>query len=134
MELKELVGKHTLSGVEYSDVVIKDWRDSNEKCMCVKFTLDNVTYAAIEDPEDGYRSACRDIEASEEVLSNSFNGVEVLCTMLENSDYQENDILVITDIITKKIILEIGTGNYNDYYPYFHAEYTPENMILNVNK
>ena len=93
MELKDLVGKHVLSGVEYSNVIINDgWRNNNEECTCVKFTLDDVTYVAVEDPEDGYRSACRDIEISKEVLSNSFNGVEVICTTLENSDYQENDI------------------------------------------
>jgi hypothetical protein len=135
MELKDLVGKHILSGVEYSNVIINDgWRNNNEECVCVKFTLDGTTYTAVEDPEDGYRSACGDIEISEEVLNNSFSGVEVLCTMLENSDYQENDILVITDVVTKKIILEIGTGNCNDYYPYFHVEYIPENMVLNVDK
>jgi hypothetical protein len=44
---------------------------------------------------------------------------------------EKNDILCFTDVLSNEVILKIGTGNTNDYYPYCVMEYTPENMYCN---
>lgn len=44
---------------------------------------------------------------------------------------ESNDILVLTDSLTGEVVLEVGTGNYDDWYPYCHFEYHPEGMACN---
>ena len=51
--------------------------------------------------------------------------------MKGSCDYENNDILVFVDFENGKEILEIGTGNYDDYYPYCVLNYYPENMSCN---
>jgi hypothetical protein len=131
MELKDLVGKHILSGVDMNNESIKQWGNYFEDCQVINFVLDGITYTAIEDPDDGYRSTMRKIVTSDKVVSNIFAGQEVLAKMRENDRYQENDILDLVDVVTGKIVLSVGTGNTNDYYPYWVAEFTPENMGVN---
>ena len=98
------------------------------------FTLDGVTYKAIENPDDGYRSYMEELEVSDRTPINSFHGVGVVCSMKENTEYENNDILVIRDAHNGKTILEIGTENYDDYYPCCQFVYHPENMMCNAGK
>lgn len=130
MELKDLCGKHIFSGCELTSEKRELW-GYEEECQVCLFTLDGVTYKAIENPDDGYRSFCEGIETSEDKPRYSFPGVETVCHMMDDGKYEEDDVLVIRDAINGKIILEVGTKNYNDYYPYCHFEYTPENMECN---
>jgi len=103
-----------------------------ENAEYVIFILDGVAYQAVEDPDDGYRSYCKDIEIVDAAtIKNKFEPIEVICKMTEDGQYQKNDVLEIYDGITGGIILEIGTENTNDYYPYFVFRFTPENMSLN---
>jgi hypothetical protein len=52
--------------------------------------------------------------------------------MRENDKYEEHDILDLIDVVTGKVVLSVGTGNTDDYYPYWVAEFTPENMGANA--
>jgi hypothetical protein len=130
MELKELVGMHELSGVDMnSEKIKKEWGNSFEDCQIINFILDGKTYSAIEDPEDGYRSTLREIRVSEVVVKNILAPVQVLGTMRADDE----EVIDFLDTKTGKIVLAIGTEHFDGYYPYFVAEFTPENMILNAN-
>jgi hypothetical protein len=131
MELNELVGKHILSGVDMSNESILSWGDCYENCQVIRFVLDGKTYMAVEDPNDGYRSSMRNIEESDSVVSNTFPGVEVMAFMKKDAAYGNDDVLELMDTKNGKTILSVGTGNFDDYYPYWVAEFTPENMAIN---
>lgn len=115
-----------LSGVDLS---IED--DGTETYNICLFTLDGVTYKAIEDPSDGYRSYCKDLEISDKKPFYTFPAVKVFCCMKDNDRYQNNNVLVMKDFLNGKSILEVGTENFDDYYPYCHFQYSPENMTIN---
>jgi hypothetical protein len=126
LELKDLIGKHMLTAVS------KGVEPAAPDCYCpeggesISFTLDGVTYMATEDPDDGYRSMMREIKIVDQELSNKFPEVEVMCTMR----YRE-DILDVLDASNGKIILSVGTDDSEDYYPWWVAEWVPENMACN---
>lgn len=133
MELSDLTGLHTLSGVDVGDMEVEDeWSGELQFCQYVKFTLDGVHYMAVEDPDDGYRSRCRDLVISDTPPKYSFRPQSMNCYMKANDEGgYKNDILIMEDIQTGEIILEVGTGDYNDYYPYCHFLYRPEGMACN---
>jgi hypothetical protein len=131
MELNELVGKRILSGVDMDNGKVKTWGDNYEDCEVVRFVLDDKTYTVVEDPEGGYRSSMRYIDVSNDPISNMFPGIEVMASMRPHGDYEKNDVLELMDTTTAKIVLSVGTGNTGDYYPYWVAEFTPENMATN---
>lgn len=130
LNLQSLCGEHFLSGVELKKEEIEIGY-GKETCEVILFTLDGVTYRLVENPDDGYRSYCEEISISEKPPRFSFPPVKVLCSMMDNSDYEKNDCIVIRDCANGKTILEAGTKNYDDYYPYCHFSYTPENMACN---
>lgn len=131
IKLEDLCGIHTLSGVELTSEEFKSsWTDSDRNI--VLFTLDGVTYKAVEDPDDGYRSMCEGITVSDRAPSFSFEGIKVLCYMREDDNLAHYDSIIMRDIINGKIILEVGTHNTGDYYPYCVFEYFPENMACNA--
>lgn len=130
MELKELVGTHILSGVETG--TLKRTKYSwEEECAYAKFTLDGVTYLAIEDPDDGYRSYMEELEVSDTPCKIKLPDIEVFCLMMADDRYERNDVLLFIDVLSGKEILSVGTMNYDDYYPCCHMEYHPENMYCN---
>ena len=137
MELKELIGVHELSGVDLGKIPARaEWYSSDE-CETLSFVLDGTVYTAIEDPSDGYRSHMRDLEVGGVEVSNRFPPQKVLCALYERlpEDYAtENDILVMTDFVTGKAVLRVGTANTDDYYPHFVSEFTPENMACNASQ
>jgi hypothetical protein len=130
VELKDLVGLHELTGVDnITKRIPLEWSaDLFEDAQHLSFVLDGVTYTAIEDPSDGYRSALRDVFVSEEPVANTFFACKVLGHM--SMDATDN-ILYLTDIVTGKVVLEIGTSNYDDWYPCFECGFYPENMAIN---
>ena len=134
MELKDLIGLHYLTGVEMS--VIKD---DGDDCNCVKFTLDGITYCAVEDPSDGWRSYCKTLVISDASAKYSFPPLQVLCVMESGKELNDEppylvDVLRCIDVITGKEVLAIGTEGFDDYYPGCVMRYTPENMAHNINK
>lgn len=129
----ELVGEHEFSGVETGCMDYKDefgWETKN--CQYVKFTLDGTHYVAVEDPEDGYRSCCGIFQTELTPPRYSFESIKVICSMMPNEPYCNNDVLVVTDVITDKVILEIGTTDIGDWYPGFHFVWRPEDMCHNM--
>ncbi len=137
MEFKDLCGMHLFSGIDTGVMTYTDeygWKD--EQCNYVKFTLDNKHYIAIEDPSDGWRSCCRDLLAEATPPKFQFDGVRVVCSMMPDDDqwHEANNVMVMTDCVTGKTILEIGTKNVGDWYPAFHMEYHPENMACNIGR
>lgn len=127
---ESLCGEHILSGVEMASEEREDC-GYFESCNVLLFTLDGVTYKLIEDPDDGYRSFCREIQISKTPPKFNFPGVRVLCSMMESDRYEKNDCIVIRDLRNGEIIIEAGTKNYEDYYPYCHFVYIPENFACN---
>lgn len=136
MELKELTGKHFLSGVEMGTETFVGFWGREETRSFVKFTLDGVHYMATEDPDDGWRSYCQGLEIADMPPAVTFPPVEVIGAMMPDREewWETNDVLVLTDAITGKSVLEVGTANTNDYYPCCHFEYHPENMACNAAK
>ena len=128
MELEDLVGMHELSGVDRGST---KGGYCDEDCETIAFVLDGITYIAQEDPSDGYRSAMKEITVSSLEIKNRFNPQRVLCRMKDESQCESYDVLEIIDIETGKVVLSVGTGNNDDYYPYWVAEFTPENMACN---
>lgn len=131
MELKDLVGKHLLSGVQYGKSEKGEY-DYDEPST-VDFILDGKILSVIEDPDDGYRSSMKEIVIDREglIITNTFKPVEVIGTFRQNSNYEDNDVVDFVDSITGKIVLSVGTVNTNDYYPYFVGEFKPENLCSN---
>jgi hypothetical protein len=123
VKLCDLVGEHVLSGLETGT------RDVyGETCNCVKFTLDGVTYVAVEDPDDGYRSYMNGLYIVEEKCKVALPDIEVFCRMRDNGS---DDVLVFHDCLNGNEILAIGTEDYSDYYPICIFDYHPENMSCN---
>ena len=123
-QLKDLCGKHILQGIEWQSV-------ENNELNAIAFKLDGIVYLAIEDEADGWRSYCKELKTSNKDVRFHIPDTEVMCSMMKNTFSETNDVLVITDINTGKIVLEVGTKNCDDYYPYCHFEYHPENLVWN---
>jgi hypothetical protein len=120
MHLIDLVGRHWLTGVE-SGVIDKGSANS------MTFILDGKEITAIENEDDGYRSALGDLSITPEaVVKNTFPRVRVEAVM---NPYE--DILEFTDIKSGLVVLQIGTDNSDDYYPCFIANFNPKNMFVN---
>jgi hypothetical protein len=132
MELKNLVGKHVLSGIEMGMCCCS--YNPYENCGYIKFTLDGITYKAVEDPEDGYRSYMEELQIVDEMCKTKLPNIEVFCCMKEENEYREDDVLVFYDLTNGKRFLEIGTQNINDYYPYCVMDYQPGNLHCNDGK
>lgn len=135
IEMKSLAGKHLLSGVDEENRKIEHY-GGLEDCQCINFVLDGVTYTAIEDSSDGYRSTLDGIMVSQEKVKNDFLPVEVLVVYREKGDSEwstNNDCEILDFFDTKngKKIMEIGTDNSDDYYPSFVANWQPENLSIN---
>jgi hypothetical protein len=133
MELKDLVGKHMLEAVDFSDEKIKAWDDEFEYCQVCRFKLDGVIYMAVEDPSDGYRSSMKDLDVdASATMKNVFGPVEVIARHKHKGEYgEEDDVLELIDTNTGLVVLEVGTENTDDYYPCFVASFHPEAMVIN---
>lgn len=125
MELRELQGTHIWSGIEVGQVNDEDDYDAG---LCFKFTLDGVTYLAIEDEDDGYRSFMRELQVSSEPCNTPLPDILIRC---EYEDGIERDILKIYEVASGNLILEMGTDSTDDYYPYCIMRYYPERLSIN---
>lgn len=136
MKLSDFIGKHVLTGCQYGTIPKRnEWQDSDPNT--VDFILDGKAFSAIEDPSDGYRSSMDEIMESRDIsfITNTFEPCEVLGSMRGKSEYGDNnDVVDFIDTTTGKIVLSIGTTNYDDYYPCFEGTFTPENMAINQGK
>ena len=128
--LEDLLGKRILTGVGESTGKIVDYCGDEVNSDRISFILDGVTYTAIEDPSDGYRSAMKELIVGGEV-KNTFPPCEVLCRKAPDNEYVKNDALQMIDTTTGKVVLTVGTQNFDDYYPSFWAEFNPGHMAIN---
>lgn len=133
MKLKDLIGLHKLSGVDTGKLT-RDGYWGEETCSYIKFTLDGVHYLAVEDPDDGYRSRCEELVVSKEPPKFTFPPQEMVCSMMPDDSRWGfgNDVLVLKDKVTGKVVLEVGTKMCSDYYPICHFHYAPDNMACNA--
>ncbi len=115
--LESLVGPHAMSGFD----LLPDHGLGAEAL----FTLDGITYSAKEDPEDGYRSSLGSVTVTEAIPGARFAPVSVLCAM-------SDQVLVVTDTLSGRVVLTIGTDNDDDYYPSFCADWVPSNLHVNI--
>lgn len=119
-----------MQGIERGSGTYHDFLGDHHRNY-IDFRLDGVTYRAVENPDDGYRSYCEELQIVDSVPRTTLPDIEVIGTMMPNDDYMVNDVLILIDAVTGKPVLEIGTKNTDDYYPYCWMEYHPENMICN---
>lgn len=134
MEIKELVGEHMLDAVDFSREQVKKWGSEFASCQVMRFRLDGKCYIAAEDQEDGYRSHMRDLTVIEgAVMKNVFTSVMVAGRHRTKGSYgsEEDDILELIDVVTGRIVLEVGTEDVSNDYPGFVASFHPEAMAPN---
>lgn len=123
---ESLCGKHLFGGCDLLTEEVE-----GEDCNVCFFKIDGVVYKAIENPDDGYRSYCRELQVTTETLKHGFDDIEVFIHKMEDDSCDKHDVMIMRDFITGKIILEVGTKCIDDYYPGCHFRYIPENMSCN---
>lgn len=133
VELDSLVGEHVLDAVDTFMERVNIYGSHYEDAEAIRFRLDGVTYTAIENPDDGYRSSMEKLFVSnDQPMKNVFPPIRVLAKKKANDSYSNNDTLELIDIKTGKVVLEVGTDNVDDYYPCFVSSFRPENMATNT--
>lgn len=126
VQLESLVGLHTLDALDFDSEPINTWSDHFKDASIMRFRLDGIAYTAVEDPDDGYRSAMDRLYVSDAPMKNTFPPVRVMCSMKANDRNQHNDTLQFLNAATGAVIAEVGTDNTGDYYPWFVAYFNPE--------
>ena len=122
MQLTDLVGAHKLSGVDrIEEKPQDDWSYSIADVL--RFELDGVTYGAVEDPSDGYRSSMAELRVYEGRPAHTFDPVDCQVVYRSEQRYESCDLIEV--IANGHVVLSVGTGNTNDYYPYFVARWDP---------
>ena len=130
---ESLIGEHVLEGVDMFDTQVESWEGGPmESANAMRFMLDGKIYVAVEDPEDGYRSCMKSLTVDTEPIKNSFAGVRVLVRQAPSQEFSNDDILEMIDLANGKVVLSVGTRNTEDYYPFFEASWTPENLAVNA--
>ncbi len=122
----------TLDAVDrFTDSVNDHW---NSYAQVIKFRLNGKIYIATEDPSDGYRSYLGSlIEAGpDETMRNVFPPVKVRAEQGKGTHgYGVSETTAFIDVVTDKLVLEIGTYNTDDYYPSFADYFDPTAMSIN---
>ena len=108
------VGEHVLNAVMYGE---------NGNGV---FSIDGVTYEAVEDPDDGYRSYLDEIKVTKPVKK-----MYEVPVVVEFNDPDDKYELVFRDKRNQKTILSLGTNYIDDYYPSYFFDYTPQNIFEN---
>jgi len=130
MELNDLVGEFTLTGVDRDTTQIKsNYSNDFENSQVFSFILDGVTYSVVEDPGDGYRSSMRHLIVETYQVKNTFQPIEVVAKYFGTNNDENCDILKLYCKKSNKLLLQAGTDNIDDYYPYFVSEWHPENIL-----
>lgn len=93
------------------------------------FRLNDMVFEAVEDPDDGYRSALDTIRVanSDNLIFLKLPLAEV--KICEASATQTFDGYEIFDVETNHIWLTVGTQDANDYYPMFTFNYSPDTTL-----
>ena len=124
MNLKDLAGNHTLSGVDR----LADYYGDPET---ISFRLDDKTYTVRQDHMDGYRSAASDdIDVSDDLPVFTFPPVDVVASWEGGDPEFDDELLTIRVVDTNEIVLHVGTSRSDHYYPCFVCEYDPTALGL----
>jgi hypothetical protein len=125
-ELKDLAGESVLDAVDMlNEGIPSEWGDQLEDSQVCRFRLNGTVFAAIEDPDDGYRSSMRDLRVLPNAkMANAFPPVRVLGIHKAKG----RDIVQFYAVANGKLVLEVGTQDLDDYYPSFVASFHPENI------
>ena len=119
-------GLGVLNGVDFGTV--GDGYDQANTCT---FIWNGKAYRAQEDPSDGYRSCLASIEQlTDSKVDNTFPQCLVRGEGMEGN----TEGIKFIDIVTGKVVLELGTDNYDDYYPYYVANFDPTAMAINKDR
>jgi hypothetical protein len=136
VELKDLIGLHTLSAVEtgyMQDNGGDNWRGT-EQCNYISFMLDGKTYTAVEDPEDGYRSSMDRVVVGKRKLENVVPDTKVFAVPARERYSIMDSLLVFYAVDNGEIVMEVGTDSNDVYYPRFVGNFRPENLPANKSK
>lgn len=126
VDYAELAGDHMLSGVD-SAAVPAGYGDTVD---CINFVLDGMTYSAVEDPSDGYRSYLSYLVQTDELaVLNTFPPIAVRVEATPEGGYWEG--LRFYDAANGALVLEIGTSNADDYYPSCVMYWNPTALAIN---
>jgi hypothetical protein len=124
VELEHFDGRApTLTGV-YTSLTLEEDAES------VAFVVDGVTYAAIEDPNDGYRSSLQEIR----VLGMELPPTARIPPHLVRGrlvDDGTDRVLELVDVETGRPVVRVGTTEVDDYYPCFVGTYDPSALAAN---
>lgn len=89
-----------------------------------EFKLNDTVYEAIEDESDGWRSYLGSIETVES--DGIFFSIPLAVVRVGEFDDGHTDGFSLVDVEDGHVWLEVGTGNYGDWYPYFTFSYYPK--------
>ena len=136
VELDDFIGKeYLLTGVDKERIPNPNYDEDryyeDETLNVIRFVLDDVIYQVEENPDDGWRSSMRDIKVIDTNIQNRFGSVTVKAQWMAHSDYVENCVVEFVDVLSNKVVLSVGTGNWNDWYPYFVDRWEPQNLYVN---
>jgi len=91
-----------------------------------EFKLDNTVYEALEDESDGYRSYLDTVIVKQS--DGIFSAQPLARVRLETEDGDCSDVCKLIDVSDGHVWLCFGTGDYDDYYPYFIFDYEPKSV------
>lgn len=144
MKLEDFVGPYLLDAVDFDKMKNEqDYYPGNQEMINVMYIRLNFrVYAIIEDPNDGYRSSMKEVLIVDRVMKNVFPAVVVDVKRLNEYKRWEDDsfpeamhIIQLVEKRSGKVVVEFGTGNVDDYYPYYVAKFDPKVLgEVEVNK
>ena len=96
--------------------------------------LNDMIFQILEDPDDGYRSYLGAVRIPEEIESRGFYNKPIAKVRLETSDMQRYNKAIpqsfrgyiLVDTEDGHIWALIGTGSFDDSYPYCVLDYNPK--------
>lgn len=132
-ELKDLIGKHKLSGFDTSipDLIINlGYRIKKRYDDGICFIIDGVKYQIYCDLDDGYRSYLSDLYMNESVACrNTFEPEDVFIVDAKTLNREYEGIIIYS--MDGKIVASLYTDYEDDWYPYARSEWNPDNLMVN---
>lgn len=89
------------------------------------FRINKKTFLITEDPSDGYRSSLDTISNMPHSFENVFPPVSVY---LRKGEGYESEIIKMINVENDLVIFEFGTNTYDNWYPYFVCNFSPESI------
>lgn len=134
-DISEIVGEKV-----FAIVPLKAAHPFDSEADGVAFTLDDTSYLAFEDPNDGYRSSLGSLLSFPGPLYSlggstypEYLHEKVICGHVATCEYGDGaDILEVRSAETGAVIFRVGTTNVDDSYPSFVNEWMPSGLSANA--